>query len=501
MKYLLAVLLMVGTAYSLQVTLVPDSEGDSSGWTPNPSGEHYANIDDASETDYLYQPLETDRDDLFGISYPEELSSALIDSVTVFARAYKAGQATAVGCDLSLLVRSGGITDAKLGASDLTASTATYSQTWMTDPYDGQAWTAQDIHLLEIGIRGNRHRSGGKHRQPYVTQMWAIVDYTDGTQPTIILHTHDMVSTSPATFIFEAWGQSQLTCSLVMDGEQVVSMQPSGISNFTFEFPGNETIWQISCIDMEGNTNVSESWVATLNHPPVVVSSPVEPVEMKAGSESHISCNGTALDDGAFTINATAYLIGMEDTPLNLSKHIGSLCESDIIGGILKYNCSIDLPYYALPGEWQFKVVVADQYGGSEVSYQAFTVPQLAAIEFTTDMIMLDTGSSLTIRNMGNVILDIDSYAYSYDDMDAAMVCDYGRILHEDLRFSIGESEFEDMYPVGSIGLPKKAIDLHISDEHVNASRQIHYGMRIPDQAGGVCRGLMHFDAKILSNP
>ena len=165
------------------LTLRPESAGDSTQWEPN-TGANYAAVDEAesdSDTTYVKQStVGTDEDDTYNIPTSALLEGATINSVTVYARAkyvQSGAGSTPAAPSIYQLVRVGGTTYASAGGDATGTGYADTSNSWATNPADSAAWEKADIDGLQIGIRAQATKAG-RTRIPYVTQVWAVVDYT-----------------------------------------------------------------------------------------------------------------------------------------------------------------------------------------------------------------------------------------------------------------------------------------------------------------------------------
>jgi hypothetical protein len=159
--------------------LRPDSNGSENEVYQYPdSGSHYDKVDEEvsdDDTTYLYYDtsLSGPKDEYCFYS-DSGLGSATINSVTVYAKVkrYNVGYA-----GFRLRVKVGG-TDYESGVKYATASYTEVSETWTTNPYTGQPWTAEEIDALEAGVRYNGVGNGCLWER--CTQIWVVVDYTSG---------------------------------------------------------------------------------------------------------------------------------------------------------------------------------------------------------------------------------------------------------------------------------------------------------------------------------
>lgn len=157
------------------VTLRPAGVGGSStndavGDTPN-----WKCVDDVtsdSDTTYVSCPTNTSRIDLYTIDSNSIGASDTINSVTVYAVAYRTAGRASSGNIYMRIVENAITTEG--GANNLGASYATFSTTWTTRPSDGGAFTKTDIDSLQIGF----NIFSGLTNTCRTTQVYVIIDYT-----------------------------------------------------------------------------------------------------------------------------------------------------------------------------------------------------------------------------------------------------------------------------------------------------------------------------------
>jgi hypothetical protein len=155
---------------------------------------------------------------MFGLridTYATEDSSVgtgIINSVTLYFRARLAGSCPTHTANTQLLTHS----TLYAGTSEtLTGSYADYSTVYTTNPNTGSAWTWTEVNDMEIGI-GITGCSPGN--EPFVTQVWAVVDYSGGAPSTDITFEVRASDTLSGGFPDTAWipvgGTSPVTSGL-----------------------------------------------------------------------------------------------------------------------------------------------------------------------------------------------------------------------------------------------------------------------------------------------
>lgn len=181
-----------GAAATDQEALRPSAAGNSSGWTPEPSGtSNYADVDE-SVADYgdtyvkLYWLLGGSNKtgtDLYALSNTSTASGKTINKVTVHALYEIFGYYAEAAGTINGVLRIGS-TNYSGTALSLSSQEGwqTHSWEWTTNPADG-AFTSTIIDGMEAGVIGTVTTAG---TQLFVTQVWVEVDYSD-TLPYLLL--------------------------------------------------------------------------------------------------------------------------------------------------------------------------------------------------------------------------------------------------------------------------------------------------------------------------
>lgn len=171
------------------LTLRPNAVGNSSQWEPT-SGDNYTNVDEVSndgDTTKVIQSSTSDETDTYNIETSDTLTGATINSVTVYASAKYVAAGSGTGAtypSITQIVRVGSTDYASTSADVTDTSYADTSFQWTVNPADSGTWEKADIDALQIGIKSKRTTgTGSKTYTPYVTQVWAVVDYTAAGTP------------------------------------------------------------------------------------------------------------------------------------------------------------------------------------------------------------------------------------------------------------------------------------------------------------------------------
>jgi hypothetical protein len=313
-------------------------------------------------------------------------------------------------------------------------------------------------------------------------------------------------------------GSQVLNCTLIVNNAIVEVMQnPSRglILNFTSNLTARFNDWSINCTDYSNNTGTTGIYNLTINSRPSITGMTIEnPVDLLAGINRSVTCNGTLLDlDGSSDlarVNATLYsqIYSSTEKPNNRSIHYSnSTCRiKDPAGNAADFVCGFDISYYALNGTWACNATVTDTINASNSSQIPSDMNQLLAIGINP--VVLDYGNlqvkqesidySVNITNYGNMLLDLEIFGYSsFDDDGLAMNCSRGNITVNWERFDLAYgTNFASMITLGIISAPNSVnFNLPPSTESATSYKGIYWKIRVPEQTGGRCSGKVVFTA------
>jgi hypothetical protein len=159
--------------YTGSDTPVPNDHGDKDDWYSLPSlGDDYLDIDEVTPvtTDYIYARTVA-KYDLFQIENLTDSDWYAAGGVTVYGYA----QMNSTTAGIKLMVKTGG-TSYEGTEKTLTASWASYSTVWTTNPKTGLAWTTTDLNELQIGVNLTTY-SGGTTTWAFVAALYVQVYY------------------------------------------------------------------------------------------------------------------------------------------------------------------------------------------------------------------------------------------------------------------------------------------------------------------------------------
>jgi hypothetical protein len=147
--------------------------------TPEPAGRaNWACVDEASpadDTDYVGETDQTTfQDDLYGTPSPSVPADATINSVKVYFRVEKIGTKSSYARPRIRALAQAVTNGTAVALAD--GVWANKSQTWLTNPITGVAWTVTEVNDLDIGI-GMRQATTGE-TSGICSQLYAEIDYT-----------------------------------------------------------------------------------------------------------------------------------------------------------------------------------------------------------------------------------------------------------------------------------------------------------------------------------
>jgi len=174
------------TAANSTLILRPNGAGSETSITSQypDSTYHWDKVDEESPDDngtYVYQTTTSYLRDLYAI--PNHTSeSGTINSITVYFRVATGNEG--YGYYAKPSIKSDSTVTDGTSYSSSSATYATYSQTWTTNPADSQPWEWADIDALQIGVQIRQTTAGKSAR---CTQVYVEVDYTSaGGVPTTV---------------------------------------------------------------------------------------------------------------------------------------------------------------------------------------------------------------------------------------------------------------------------------------------------------------------------
>jgi hypothetical protein len=330
---------------------------------------------------------------------------------------------------------------------------------------------------------------------------------------------------NPVVFRYNVTDNSPIiNCSLYINSvvQGTTTNPPRGqILNFTKAVSSKYNRWNISCTENTPVKRVGNSgtYNLTINSIPSLTLSLPNPIDLIAGGQKKLSCNGTVTDSDAggdiIRVNATLFNIDMGQTARsqdNKSVHYtNSSCRlSGLSGNTVKFNCTFSLEYYALNGTWLCNATARDSANATNSSIYSSELNQLIALG--TQQNLIDYGSLglseesasdviVNVTNYGNVKLDLDLFGFAIFQTDnLSMDCAMGNISVAYERFdTLSSSPYLLMNPLGGYSYPNSVnFNLRPKVEGKAAAKNVYWKMGIPAVgASGRCSGKVVFTALV----
>ncbi|MBN2052966.1 hypothetical protein JW756_05660 [Candidatus Woesearchaeota archaeon] len=182
--------------------------------------------------------------------------------------------------------------------------------------------------------------------------------------------------------------------------------------------------------------------------------SPVDQIDLQAGTTKNVYCNVTVVDPIVYTdivgVNATFFSLSTTyDAADNNRTHYTNNSCAFLTGGgdTAYYQCAFTLWHFAINGTWNCTAVTWNTYTGANSSDNT-SVNQLFALNVSTSVV--DYGSlqpdnissnvTVNISNVGNMPMNVSVYGFGGDDETTgaglSMVCQINNITIEFERFA-----------------------------------------------------------------
>jgi hypothetical protein len=335
---------------------------------------------------------------------------------------------------------------------------------------------------------------------------------------TIISPQNSTRLSNPVAFIYNISHPLDIdNCTLIINSEIVnTTLNPpvNTTLNFTRMLDTKTNVWEITCTD-NSSVNIGSSGLynLTLNSVPFITALAVDnPINLIAGSTKTVYCNGTAEDGDSYLdiekINASVYFQGYSQSPDNPNyRYSNSSCR--LFSGLdnsTEFTCAFEIEYYAQNGTWHCDVTVSDFLNATNISVETTTINELLAVGISPGVI--DFGAleilqispidiEINITNYGNIMLDLNIYAYAlFDNDNLSMDCTKGNISLEYQRFSeISGTTYTVMTPVNNIDSPA-FVSFNLQKRVTSESKKpLYWKLQIPMYTGGTCSGKVVFAA------
>jgi len=242
------------------VTLRPNGDGYESNWTPNTGTEHYVLVDEATndgDTSYVITTSTSAVNDLYTIETSDLFDNKIINSVKVYfsCKYGNIGSPVLTKPTVYALVRHGSSTTTASTGTETTDSYADGYYTWTYNPVTNLEWDKNDIDDLQIGIRSNAEEDGVDVNLPYVTQVWAVIDYSTRTKPMATLFSATLELAKIVGNVIESTTSAAGSTTTLVDTALPRTPPPDDAFNYG-------TLWFVSG-DLAGKTAIVTDWVSS----------------------------------------------------------------------------------------------------------------------------------------------------------------------------------------------------------------------------------------------
>ncbi len=328
---------------------------------------------------------------------------------------------------------------------------------------------------------------------------------------------------NPVLFYYNVSDSSPVyNCSLALNQEiinVIILPEKDYKLNFTNNLSLKENKWEINCTDNTLSKNIGTSGLYNLSlnsYPFISLLSVDTPVNLLAGSNKTVYCNGTLYDGDSYidilNVNASLFFNGLSpDSAQNrTNSYFNESCTLLNQGTNTEdFKCAFDVEYFANNGSWYCNVSITDSINSTNTSQDDIYINDLLAIGVLPahlsygDLQVLQISpvdEVINITNYGNIPLDV--YAYAFNDTvndGLSMDCEQGNIPHAYQRFSLNPyQDYTLMIPINDLD-NQVFIDLNLNQKVYGAPQnsfdEIYWKLQIPFSSKGYCSGKLVFTA------
>ena len=367
----------------------------------------------------------------------------------------------------------------------------------------------------------NRPQGGGPTRID-VYAIYLEVDYLTPPNVTAVHPENDTIlSYIDIEFEYSVFSESDLIeCRLYLNGIlNQTDDSPEINSSNTFDsllFLGHYT-WEVVCqneFNLNGSSGINNFTIDI--EEPFFTEHNIEPLTyLNPGSTKTILCNGTVNHENGFSsiteINGSIYheSFSINDQVNRTYIYHDSDCktaDTELNGW---FECSFDVYFFAIPGNWSCSVKAVDDLDVSSSSNVTTYIEEMIAldvdfnqIDFGVQVPGTDTGINdftSELFNQGNVALDFNVKVYDKEpDSNYAMNCTVGEIPVSNLRFDFEEN----VHVTSRVPMQSQGVDLGIKLDSQDSAfavlptiLRIYWGAIIPNNVAGTCNGYIRYTA------
>jgi hypothetical protein len=315
-------------------------------------------------------------------------------------------------------------------------------------------------------------------------------------------------------------------CSLLLNGSINTTLfdeDANSQSQFSVSLANGLWLWNVTCTDIYGRSNTSVSFNLTQSSNTLPLTENVTmqtEIALVANAVQQVNCSATVSDpDGAGQIidsNGIMYHSSASaGDPDNSTNHYAnsSCATCTVINATSSFcNCSFNLEYNALPGNWTCAVRGVDSDGNGTYASANTTVQELQALDLTEQQVLYSNTSggtpaaeqNISIINLGNVPINVRVWGYAVTPGDdLAMSCLNGaNISIGSQRFSTTMgTPYDSMTPMtGSLATaPVALLSVPPRSGPTNSSLPLYWSIRSGSGVIGECNGTIVLHAEIAS--
>ena len=381
---------------------------------------------------------------------------------------------------------------------------------WSNRLFIGYDNEGANLNYLYIGLGDNWQLDADIMRPEAETWYHVVLAFSGGNYKVFVDGTE--VTSGAYTDMTAISGLIDIGNTGRTDAERVYS--PSGlIDEVRISRVQRSDAWIVASFHSENNSLISFSEIEELPKPVFVEHNIPAFAYLNPGNTKQVLCNGTLNHEyGLSTLDSVdgyLYYESFSQTdPLNRTYiYQDTDCttiDTEINGW---FECSFDVYFFAMPGDWICRINATDTLGSSTISNATTYIEEMIAISVNTttrDFGTLVPGTNTgtfdyidEIYNEGNVPLNVNVRTFNDEESpEYAMNCSIGNIPFESLRFSLIPS----MNVLDRNFAPSEGFNLEVNripQQGAMATQptffHLHWGLIIPQNIAGTCTGYIRY--------
>ncbi|MEK6967709.1 MAG: hypothetical protein AABX51_03705 [Nanoarchaeota archaeon] len=316
------------------------------------------------------------------------------------------------------------------------------------------------------------------------------------------------VTHSIQTFFYNVSDGSSISlCSLILNDIMAAnntSIIKNTLLNFTLRLASQTYNWSVNCTDTAGNKGTTSFRNLTINVQSINFANvaATNPIFLTAASTSTAWCNATVNNTVSF--NATLFHETVFSySPENNNSHYTNTTCSNNAGN---YSCSFEIQYHANNGSWNCNLTSVNYDGDFNHSNASTNIQPLTAIDILPNVIdygdlsagQVSTLIPVNISNVGNVLLDLELFAYgSVPDDNVSLNCGVGNLTLESQKVTTnGSDSFDTMSNVSGVSNQPTRLNLSLQKRITdNSYNTTYWRLTAPVGPKTNCSGYVVFTA------